>query len=82
MSKNYTVIAHRGLSGRYPENTMPAFQAAIDLGVERVEIDLHMTKDQQLVVMHDDSVNRTSNGSGKIKDFTLEELKQLDVGSW
>ncbi|MGJ5711700.1 glycerophosphodiester phosphodiesterase [Staphylococcus auricularis] len=82
MSKNYTVIAHRGLSVRYPENTMPAFRAAIELGIERVEIDLHMTIDHQLVVMHDDSVNRTSNGSGKIKDFTLEELKQLDVGAW
>ncbi len=76
------VWAHRGFSGKYPENTLPAFQAALDLGVEGVEFDVHMTKDGELVVIHDSTLDRTTNGFGHVVDHTLQELKALDAGSW
>ena len=75
------VFAHRGWCGKYPENTMLAFQKAIELGVDGIELDVHMTKDQQLVIIHDETVNRTCNGTGRVKDMTVEELKQLDASS-
>lgn len=61
------VLAHRGFRGRYPENTMLAFQKAADLGVDGLEMDIHSTSDGALVVSHDATVNRTTNGSGPIK---------------
>lgn len=79
---NIFVAAHRGFSEKYPENTIPAFQAAIDLNVDQLEIDIRVTKDDQLVIIHDAAVDRTTNGTGKVCDYTLEELRRLDAGSW
>ncbi len=74
------VAAHRGWSTKYPENTMEAFRAAVELGVDQIEIDVRVTKDDELVVIHDAAVDRTTNGSGKVIDMTLDELKKLDAG--
>jgi glycerophosphoryl diester phosphodiesterase len=74
------VMAHRGGRGLWPENTMVAFQHAVDLGVDVLEMDMHSTADGVLVVMHDDTVDRTTDGTGPIHSFTLEELKALDAG--
>lgn len=75
-------FAHRGASGYYPENTMIAFQKAIEMGCDAIETDIHITSDGVLVLIHDDSVDRTTNGKGLVKDFTFEELRKLDAGSW
>lgn len=72
-------FAHRGFSGAYPENTMIAFQKALEAGADGIEMDVQLTKDGQLVVIHDERVNRTTNGTGFVRDFTLDELKQLDA---
>ena len=69
-------LAHRGYSDLYPENTMKAFQEAYVKGFDGVETDVHLTKDGQLVLIHDERINRTSNGKGYVKDMTLEELRQ------
>lgn len=76
------IYAHRGSSGTHPENTIAAFRATAKLPVHGVEFDVHMTKDHELVVIHDETINRTSNGVGFIKDLTLAELKEFDFGSW
>lgn len=76
------VVAHRGFSGRYPENTAVAFREALALDVDRVEFDVHLCRDGVPVVMHDATVDRTSNGSGRIGQMTLTEIKALDVGGW
>lgn len=76
------VYAHRGASGYAPENTMEAFKKAVKLGSRGIECDVQMTKDGRLVVCHDETVDRTTNGKGFIKDFTFEELRKLDAGSW
>jgi glycerophosphoryl diester phosphodiesterase len=76
------VIAHRGASGYAPENTMPAFEKALEMGAEGIELDVHLTKDGETVVIHDHTIDRTSNGTGMVGQFTLEEIKQLDFGSW
>lgn len=75
-------LAHRGLSASYPENTLIAFQEAAKLNCWGVEFDVHLTKDNKLVVIHDESIKRTSNGTGFVKDLTLAELKTYDFGSW
>ena len=67
--------AHRGVSALMPENTLPAFAAALALGADEVEFDARLTKDLQLIVSHDGTLNRISNGEGQLSDFTLEELK-------
>lgn len=72
------VYAHRGSSGTHPENTVSAFKAAAKLPIHGVEFDVHMTKDGELVVIHDETIDRTSNGTGFIKDMTLAELKSFD----
>ena len=77
---NIWVAAHRGFSEKYPENTMEAFRAAVALGVDQIETDVRITKDGQLVLHHDATVDRTTDGTGLVKDFTLAELKQLDAG--
>ena len=82
MSKKITNIAHRGASSYAPENTMAAFDLAIEMGVKHIELDVHCSKDNQLVVIHDDTLDRTSNSQGEVKDFTLQELQTLDAGSW
>ena len=74
------VLAHRGFRGQYPENTMLAFQKAAELGVDGLEMDIHATSDGDLVVSHDETVDRMTNGSGSIKEMTLAELQQLDAG--
>ncbi len=76
------IFAHRGSSGTHPENTLAAFRAAAALPIDGVEIDVHLTKDGEVVVIHDEKINRTTNGKGYVKDMTLEELQQYDAGSW
>lgn len=80
-AKNIYVAAHRGWCTKYPENTMEAFKAALDVGVDQIETDVRVSKDGQLVLIHDATVDRTTNGTGKVKDLTLAELKALDAGS-
>ena len=75
-------IAHRGFSGKYPENTNIAFARAIELGADMIELDVTLSKDKIPVVIHDDTLERTSNGKGKVRNVPLEKLKQLDFGSW
>ncbi|MGB6778747.1 MAG: glycerophosphodiester phosphodiesterase family protein [Planococcus citreus] len=76
------IFAHRGSSGTHPENTLPAFVEVAALPVHGVELDVHLSTDDELVVIHDEKVNRTTNGKGYVKDMTLAELKILDAGSW
>lgn len=78
--QNLLLVAHRGLSSEYPENTLIAFQAALQSNIDMLEIDLHRTADGCLVVIHDESIDRTSNGSEKIKAATLDALRQYDFG--
>lgn len=75
------IIAHRGASANAPENTLAAFQLALDLGADGIELDVMLSKDHQLVVIHDDTVDRTTNGSGRVQDLTLAELQALDAGN-
>ena len=75
------VIAHRGVSLEAPENTLPAIQKAIDLGCAMAEIDLRYTADGEVVVLHDATVDRTTDGSGRVAEKTLAELKGLDAGA-
>ncbi len=75
-------IAHRGFSSQYPENTLLSLQKAIDLGVGLLELDLQLTLDGHLIVLHDKTVDRTTDGSGQAVDLTLDEIKKLDAGGW
>ena len=77
-----SVAAHRGNSKFFPENTMAAYRSAAKLGVDMIEVDLHMTKDGELIMMHDHAVDRTTNGTGLIREKKLEEILSLDAGSW
>ena len=74
------VIAHRGDSRNYPENTLPAFESAVRMGIDVVETDIHLTKDGVLVIWHDPTLERNTDGSGRIEDHTLEELRRFDAG--
>ena len=76
------IFAHRGARAYAPENTLSAFQKAHEMRADGIELDVQLTKDGVVVVCHDHSVNRTSNGRGWVKDYTLEEIKRLDFGSW
>ncbi|BBW96519.1 glycerophosphodiester phosphodiesterase [Geobacillus icigianus] len=76
------IYAHRGLSGCYPENTMIAFQKAYECGARALELDIQITKDEKIVVIHDEKIDRTTNGKGFVKDFTVDEIKDFDAGSW
>lgn len=76
------ICAHRGASDTHPENTMAAFRQALLLGAQMIEFDVALTKDKQLVLMHDDTVDRTTDGSGRVADLTLEQIQSLDAGSW
>ena len=78
MSTKPLVWAHRGASGYAPENTLAAFQKAVDLGSDGVELDIQLTKDDQIVVIHDETIDRTSDGKGWVKDYTLEELRAFN----
>lgn len=75
------VCGHRGMKNIYPENTILSFQKAIDLGVDSLEMDINVTADGELIVMHDYTVDRTTNGTGLIRNLTLAEIKALDAGS-
>ena len=74
-------IAHRGASGSFPENTVSAFQAAVDAGADMCELDVQLSRDGAIVVIHDDTVERTTDGKGEVAELTLEELKRLDAGA-
>ncbi|GAA4710771.1 glycerophosphodiester phosphodiesterase [Brevibacillus fulvus] len=76
------IFAHRGASGRYPENTLPAFQAALRHHADGIELDVQLTKDQQVVVIHDHFLDRATDGTGLVSHHTLAELRQLRVGNW
>jgi len=73
-------VAHRGASAQYPENTLLAFRKAIEQGVDVLEIDIHQTVDAELVVMHDSTLERTTNGHGNVWDHSLKEIRELDAG--
>lgn len=79
---NFVIIAHRGASAYHPENTMSAFRAAYEMGAEMIELDVTLSKDGVPVVIHDETIDRTTNGKGLVSDFTLDELKNLDAGTW
>lgn len=76
----FQIIAHRGGTTGPPESTLAAFRNAITLGVDWLEFDVQMTKDGALVVIHDETVDRTTNGTGKVSDLTLEQIRSLDAG--
>lgn len=76
------IFGHRGAAGTRPENTMCSFIAAEALGCEGIELDVQLTKDGIPVIIHDETLERTTNGQGWVKDYSLAELQQLDAGSW
>ncbi len=76
------ILAHRGASAYAPENTMAAFKKAIEMNADGIELDVHLSKDGYIVIIHDERVDRTTDGKGEVKDFSLDELKKLDAGSW
>ncbi len=75
------IFAHRGYSAAYPENTMGAFAAALEAGCDGIELDVQLSRDGRLVVIHDESVDRCTDGSGRVRDLALEELRRLDAGA-
>lgn len=80
--KKIQVCGHRGFPEKYPQNTLPSFEAAVQLGCDRIEYDLHWTADHRIVVCHNASIDETSNGKGEIASMTFEELRKYDFGSW
>lgn len=76
------IVGHRGAAGLAPENTLIAFQKAMEIGVDLIELDLHVSKDGNLVVIHDSNIERTTDGEGEIEDLSLEQIKTFDAGSW
>lgn len=75
-------VAHRGASGYVPEHTILSYETAQKMKADYIELDLQMTKDGKLIVMHDEKLDRTTNGTGWVKDHTLADIKKLDAGSW
>lgn len=82
MEKKIEIYAHRGYSGEYPENTMAAFEAACDANADGIELDVQLSKDGEVVVIHDERIDRTTNGIGYVKDLNYKQLKLYDAGSW
>ncbi|SEN30643.1 glycerophosphodiester phosphodiesterase [Halomonas caseinilytica] len=80
--EDFQVIAHRGASGHAPEHTWPAYDQALAMGADYLELDVHMSADGQLVTIHDTTLDRTTDGQGPVKAHSLDELKSLDAGSW
>lgn len=76
------VIAHRGASGNFPENTIAAIHAGVEAGADMVEIDVHLSKDGKAIIIHDATLERTTSGSGRVDEMTFAELRLLDAGSW
>jgi len=79
---NTRASAHRGDSKNAPENTLPAIESAVRKGAHQIEFDVKFTSDHQLVLMHDATVNRTTNGKGRVADLTFAQIRALDAGSW
>lgn len=75
------IFAHRGASGYAPENTMAAFRLAVEMGADGIELDVHLSKDGELMVIHDSTVDRTTNGTDRVDEMTLSELKALDASN-
>lgn len=75
-------VAHRGASGYAPEHTLTSYKMGEQMHGDYIEVDLQMTKDGELIAMHDETLDRTTNGTGQVKDYTLDEIKELDAGSW
>jgi len=73
------VIAHRGFCGEYPENTMISFKKAVEAGCDELELDVQLTKDNVLVIIHDETIDRVTDGTGNVKDYTFEELRKFNV---
>lgn len=82
MRSSPSVIAHRGASSEAPENTLAAYRRALEIGVDAVEIDVHLSADAELVVIHESTLDRTTDGHGLVKDFPLAALRRLDAGRW
>ena len=81
-TKHIALTGHRGAAGLAPENTLAAIKAGLEQGVDRIEIDVHQTKDKHIVVMHDPSIDRTTNGTGMIKDMNFREIRKYSAGAW
>ncbi len=79
-TKTPLIVAHRGASAHAPENTLSAFNLALAMGADGIELDVMLSKDDELIVIHDDTVDRTTNGSGRVSDFSYSTLKDLDAG--
>lgn len=80
--KKPLVFAHRGASAYAPENTLSAFDLAVQQGCDGIELDVHLSLDKKLIVIHDEHIEKTTNGKGLVQDLTVEELKEYDAGSW
>jgi glycerophosphoryl diester phosphodiesterase len=80
--KRPLIVAHRGYRAKYPENTLASFRASLDAGVQMIELDVMLSKDRKVVVIHDATLERTTNGCGPVNGYTIKELKALDAGSW
>ncbi|RZT24097.1 MULTISPECIES: glycerophosphodiester phosphodiesterase [Fictibacillus] len=80
--KDIVNVAHRGASGYAPEHTLTSYKMGERMHGDYIEVDLQMTKDGELIAMHDETLDRTTNGTGQVKDYTLKEIKELDAGSW
>lgn len=80
--KRPLVIAHRGASAYAPENTLAAFELAVAQGADLLEFDVHLSADDQPVIIHDETLDRTTSGTGRVRDRSLRELKRLDAGAW
>jgi glycerophosphoryl diester phosphodiesterase len=76
------LIGHRGYPAKFPENTLAAFEGAIQAGCDMIELDVTLTKDRKVVVIHDDTLDRTTSGKGPVKNQTLSDIRALDAGSW
>ncbi|HYO28151.1 MAG TPA: glycerophosphodiester phosphodiesterase family protein, partial [Azonexus sp.] len=76
------LIGHRGYPAKFPENTLASFEGAVQAGCDMIELDVTLTKDRKVVVIHDDTLDRTTNGKGLVLEQTFEEIKRLDAGSW
>jgi glycerophosphoryl diester phosphodiesterase len=76
------LIGHRGYPAKFPENTLASFEGAMQAGCHMIELDVTLTRDRKVVVIHDDTLDRTTNGKGPVRDHSLEEIKRVDAGSW
>jgi glycerophosphoryl diester phosphodiesterase len=76
------LIGHRGYPARYPENTLASFKGAMEAGCDMIELDVTLTRDRRVVVIHDDTLDRTTTGKGPVRDRSLEEIRELDAGGW